>query len=162
MQRPTMRLKARQARPILYWLGGAARFLRARISNQSRLKRLNSATDLERDVSPIKKPGYFGGVANRIAHGGCILLGSLQPVIGTCPIIQALGVSVGERASTVRLKSRGLNASMSRSRSSKRRMIDRLYRLKHDAPFVPFGVLTKSSRRYSINRPQDLGLPPDR
>ena len=41
-------------------------------------------------------------------------------------------------------------------------MIDRLYRLKHDAPFVPFGILTKSGRRYSINRPQDLGLPPDR
>jgi len=32
----------------------------------------------------------------------------------------------------------------------------------HDAPFVSFGVLTKSGRRYSINRPQDVGLPPDR
>jgi hypothetical protein len=41
-------------------------------------------------------------------------------------------------------------------------MIDRLYRLMHDAPFVSFGVLTKSGRRYSINRPQDPGLPPDR
>ena len=41
-------------------------------------------------------------------------------------------------------------------------MIDRLYRLKHDAPFVPFRIVTKSGRRYSINRPQDLGLPPDR
>jgi hypothetical protein len=42
-------------------------------------------------------------VANRIAHGGRILLGPLQPVIGTCQIIiQALEVSVGERANSCR------------------------------------------------------------
>jgi hypothetical protein len=42
------------------------------------------------------------------------------------------------------------------------RTIDILYKLKYDAPFVPFGIVTKNKRRYSINRPQDLAFPPDR
>ena len=40
--------------------------------------------------------------------------------------------------------------------------LDILYRLKYKAPFVPFRIVTKSKRRYSINRPQDLAFPPDR
>ena len=40
--------------------------------------------------------------------------------------------------------------------------IDILYKLKYDAPFVPFRIVTKNKRRYFINRPQDLVFPPDR
>ena len=42
------------------------------------------------------------------------------------------------------------------------RTIDILYKLKYDSPFVPFRIVTKNKRRYSINRPQDLAFPPDR
>jgi hypothetical protein len=42
------------------------------------------------------------------------------------------------------------------------RRIDILYKLKYDAPFVPFRIVTKNKRRYLINRPQDLAFPPDR
>ena len=42
------------------------------------------------------------------------------------------------------------------------RTIDSFYKLKYDAPFVPFRIVTKDRRRYLINRPQDLALPPDR
>jgi hypothetical protein len=41
------------------------------------------------------------------------------------------------------------------------RTIDILYKLKYDAPFVPFRIVTKNKRRYSINRPQDLAFPPN-
>jgi hypothetical protein len=40
-------------------------------------------------------------------------------------------------------------------------MIDRLYKLKYDAPFVPFTIVTKNKRRYSIKHPQDLAFPPN-
>jgi hypothetical protein len=46
--------------------------------------------------------------------------------------------------------------------ASRGRAIDILYKLKYDAPFVPFWIVTKNKRRYSINRPQDLAFPPDR
>jgi hypothetical protein len=39
-------------------------------------------------------------------------------------------------------------------------IFDSLYKLKYDAPFVPFTIVTKN-RRYSINRPQDLAFPPN-
>ena len=39
--------------------------------------------------------------------------------------------------------------------------IDIIYKLKYDTPFVPFTIVTKSKRRYSINRPQDLAFPPN-
>src|SRR6516162_2546341 len=42
------------------------------------------------------------------------------------------------------------------------RIVDRLYKLKYDAPFIPFWILTKDKRRYLIKRPQDLAFPPDR
>ena len=42
------------------------------------------------------------------------------------------------------------------------RIVDRLYKLKYDAPFIPFWILTKDKRHYLINRPQDLAFPPDR
>jgi hypothetical protein len=41
-------------------------------------------------------------------------------------------------------------------------IFDSIYRLKYDAPFIPFTIMTKDKRRYSINRPQDLAFPPDR
>jgi len=42
------------------------------------------------------------------------------------------------------------------------RMIDTLYKLKYDVPFIPFRIVTKNKRRYLINRPQDIAFPPDR
>lgn len=55
-----------------------------------------------------------------------------------------------------------MNASASRSRiTDLGRMFDKLYKLKHDAPFIPFRIVTKTRRRYSIDRPQDLTLPPN-
>jgi hypothetical protein len=55
-----------------------------------------------------------------------------------------------------------MNASASRSSFTARsRIFDRLYKLKYDAPFVAFTIVTKNKRRYPIKRPQDLAFPPN-
>ena len=55
-----------------------------------------------------------------------------------------------------------MNASISRWRTTNRDpRFDKLYKLKHDAPFIPFCTITKSRRRYSIDRLRDLALPPN-